>query len=130
MGKEESITIVVGIVVTKRGQHFTGPKGRAGVRSACGTSDTNGLMLRKGGRRPRNIVAFMLTRVWSEVKDGPSEEGADDHLLEQSDDMRVDGGVHKSVLNGVEAVSEDVIVSHDAHVPRHRGRCLICLSGW
>ena len=73
---------------------------------------------------------FMLAGTWSEVKDGPSEEGMDDCLLEWSDDAGVDGGVHEPVLDGVEAISEDVVVSCDAHVPCHRRRCLICLSGW
>jgi hypothetical protein len=92
-------------------------------------ADVNGLVLRKGGQCPRNIVVLMLAGAWSEVKDGPSKEGTDDRLLKQSNDAGVDGGVHESVLDGVEAVSEDVVVSRDTHVPRHRRQCLICLSG-
>ena len=130
MGEEESVTVVVSVVIAEGGQHFAGPEGRAGACSACGAADANGLMLRKGGRRPRNVVAFMLAGVWPEVEDSPSEEGTDDRLLKWSDDVGVDGGVHESVLDGVEVVSEDVVVSCDVHVSRHRRRCLICLSGW
>ena len=54
----------------------------------------------------------------------------DDRLLKRSDDAGVDGGVHESVLDGVETVSEDVVILRDTHVSRHRGRRLICLSGW
>ena len=50
-----------------------GPEGRVGARSACGAADANGLVLGKGGWRPRNIVALMLAGAWSEVKDGPSK---------------------------------------------------------
>ena len=107
-----------------------GLEGRAGAHSACGAADANGLVLRKGGRHPRNIVTLMLAGVWSEVKDGPSKEGTDDRLLKQSDDAGVDGSIHELVLDGVEAVSEDVVVSHDTHVLCHCRRCLICLSGW
>ena len=100
-----------------------------GAHSACGMANMNGLVLRKGGRCPRNIVTLMLAGAWSEVKDGPFKEGTDDRVLKRSDDAGVDGSVHESVLNGVEAVSEDVVVSCDTHVLRHRRRCLICLSG-
>ena len=62
--------------------------------------------------------------------DGPSKEGTDDRLLKRSDDVGVDCGVHKSVFDGVEVISEDVVVSCDAHVPHHRGWFLVCLSGW
>ena len=100
------------------------------MRGACGVADANGLVLREGGRHPRNIVAFMLAGTGLEIKDGPSEEGTDNCLLKWSDDMGVHGGVHESVFDGVEAVGEDVVVSHDAHVACHCRRRLICLSGW
>ena len=121
MGKDESITVVVGVIIAEGGQHFAGPKGRAGACSTCRVADVNGLVLGKGGWRPRDIVTFMLAGAWSEEKDGPSEEGTDNRLLKRSDNAGVDSGVHEPVLDGVETVSEDVVVSHDTHVPRHRG---------
>ena len=87
-------------------------------------------MLGKGGRRPGNIIAFVLAGAWSKIEDGAPEEGVDDHLLKQGDDAGVDGSVHESVFNGVEVASKDIVVLCDTHVPRHRGWCLICLSGW
>ena len=86
-----------------------------GARSACRTADANGLVLRKGSRCSRNVVMFVLTRVQSEVKDGSPEEGTDDRLLKRSNDAGVDGGVHESILDSVEAVSEDVTTFTTQH---------------
>ena len=86
-------------------------------------------MLREGGRGPRDVVTFMLAGTWSEVEDSPPEKRADNRLLERGNDAGVDGGVHESIFDGVEAVGEDVVVSRDAHIARHRGRRLIRLSG-
>ena len=105
-----------------------GSEGGAGACGACRVADANGFMLGKGGRGPRNVVALMLARAWSEVKDGPSEEGTDDRLLKWGDDAGVDGGVHESIFNGVEAVGEDIVVSRDAHVPHYHRWCLVRLS--
>ena len=130
MGEEEPVTVVVGVPIIERGEHFAGLKGRAGMHSACGVTDANRLVLRQGGRHPGNIVVFMLARAWSEEKDGSSEKGMNDGLLKRGNDAGVDGGIHEVILNGVEAVSKDVVVSRDAHVSCHRRWCLICLSGW
>ena len=89
----------------------------------------NRFVLEKGSRGPGNIVALVLAGAWLEVKDGPSEEGTDDRLLERGDDAGVDGGIHESIFDGVEAVGEDIVVPHDAHVARYRGQCLVRLSG-
>ena len=70
-------------------------------------------------------VPFMLGGAWTKVVDGAPEEGVDDGLLEWSDDMGVDRGVHESIFDGVEAVGKDVVVAHDAHVARDGGRRLV-----
>ena len=116
-------------MIAEGGQHFMGAEGRVGTRSACGVTNTNRFVLREGGRRPGDVVMFVLTRMWSEVKDSPPEEGMDNRLLQRSDDVGVDGSIHESILDGVEAVSEDIVVPCDAHVPCHRRRCLVCVSG-
>ena len=105
-----------------------GLEGRASARGARRAADVDGLVLGKGGRGPRNVVAFMLAGVWSEVEDGPSEEGMDDRLLKWGDDAGVNGGVHEPVFNGLEAVGEDIVVLCDAHVARYCGWRLIRLS--
>ena len=87
-------------------------------------------VLREGGGGPRDVVAFMLSGAWTEVKDGPPEEGANNRLLEWSDDAGVNGSIHESILDGVEAFGEDIIVSRETHVARHRGRRLVGLSSW
>jgi hypothetical protein len=44
--------------------------------------------------------------------------------------MGMNGGVHESILNGVEMSSEDVIVLCNVHVTRNGCWCLVCVSGW
>ena len=95
----------------------------------CRATDANGLVLREGGRGPRDVVTFMLAGAWSEVEDGPPEKRADNHLLEWGDDAGVDGGIHELIFNGIEAVGEDVVVPRDAHVVCYHGWRLIHLSG-
>ena len=51
-------------------------------------------------------------------------------MLKQGDDAGVDDGVHELILDGVEAIGEDVVVPRDAHVACYRGRRLIRLSSW
>ena len=75
-------------------------------------------MLREGGWRPGDIVAFMLTGAWLEIEDGPSQEGTDDCLLEWGDDTGMDSGIHEPVLHGIETVGEDIIVPRNVHVTR------------
>ena len=107
-----------------------GPEGGAGARGSHRAANADGVVLRESGRCPRNVVALVLARVWTEIEDGPSEEGANDGLLQWSDNMGVDGGVHESVFDGVKVVSEDVIIPCNTHVLCHCGWCLICLSSW
>ena len=128
MGENEPVTIVVGVVVTKGGQHLTGLEGGASMRGARRAADADGFVLGEGGWGPRNVVAFMLSGAWPEVENGPSKEGMDDRLLEWGDDAGVNGGVHEPVFDSVEAVGEDIIVPRDAHVARYCGQHLIHLS--
>ena len=100
------------------------------VRGMRRAADANGLVLGEGGRGPRDVVVFVLARMWSEIEDGPPEKRADDRLLERGDDAGVDGGVHESIFDSIEAGGEDVVVSREAHVARYRGWRLIRLSGW
>ena len=107
--------------------------GTEGGTSACGArraADADGLVLGEGGRGPRDVVAFVLARAWSEVEDGSPEERVDNRLLEWGDDAGVDSSVHESIFNGVEAIGKDVVVSRDAHVARYRRwRLIRLLSG-
>ena len=107
-----------------------GAESGTGMRRPRRTANANRLLLGERGGGPRDVVAFVLGGARTEVVDGPPEEGANDGLLQRGDDARVDRSVHESILNGVEAVSEDVVISRDAHVARDGGRCLIRLSGW
>ena len=93
-------------------------------------TDANGLVLDEGGSGPRDVIAFMLSRVRMEVEDSPPEERTNDGLLERGDNTGVDGGVHESILDGIKALGEDVVVSREAHVARYCTRRLIRLSGW
>ena len=52
-----------------------------------------------------------------------------DGLLEGGDYTGMDGGVHESILDGVEMSGEDVIVSCNAHVMCNGRWCLVCMSG-
>ena len=51
-------------------------------------------------------------------------------LLEGGNNARMDSSVHKAILNDVETVSKNVIISHDTHVTCDGCWCLICVSGW
>ena len=106
-------------MIFEGGQHLPSTIGGACARGACGAANTDGLVLRKGGRGPGDVVSFVLTRARAEEEDGPSEEGTDDHLLEWGDDTGVDSGVHESVFNGVETIGEEVIVSRETHIAGH-----------
>ena len=86
-------------------------------------------MLDESGGGPQDVVAFVLSRAWVEVEYGPSKERMDDGLLERGNDAGMNGGVHESIFDGVEVLSEDVVVVREAHVARDHGRCLIHLSG-
>ena len=90
----------------------------------------DGLVLRKGGRGPGDVVALVLTRAQAEEEDGAPEKGTDNRLLERGDDARMDSRVHESVFDGVETIGENVVIPREAHVAGHRKRCLIRLSGW
>ena len=90
------------------------------MRSARGVTNADGLMLREGGRRPGDIVMFVLTRAWSEIEDGPSQKGMDDRLLKQGNDTGMDSGIHEPVLHDVETAGEGIVVPHNAHVARDR----------
>ena len=116
-------------MVTEGSQHLPSAEGGARARGACGAANSDGFVLRKGGRGPGDVVAFMLTRARSEEEEGPAEEGANDRLLERGDDAGMDGGIHDSVFDGVKTAGEDVVVSREAHVAGHRRWCLIRLSG-
>ena len=87
-------------------------------------------VLREEGGGPRDVVTFMLGGARPEVEDSPAEERADNGLLEWGDDAGVDRGIHKAVLDSVEAVGEDVVIAHDTHVTRDGGGCLIRQSSW
>ena len=116
-------------MITKGGQHFAGAEGGAGARGARRVADTNRFVLRERSSSPRDIIPFMLGGARLEVEDGPSEERADDGLLEWSDDAGVDRGVHEPILDGVEVVGKDVIIPRDAHIARDGGWRLLRLSG-
>jgi hypothetical protein len=82
-------------------------------------------MLGESGGGPGDIVSFMLGGARTEVENGSPEKRANNGLLKWSDDAGVDRGVHKSIFDGVEAFSEDVVVSSEAHIVRYGGRRLI-----
>ena len=126
MGENKSIAIIVGVMVTKGGQHLAGAEGGAGARGARRVADADRIVLGKCGGGPRDVVSFMLGGVRTEVEDSSPEKGANDGLLEWRDDAGVDRGGHEAILNGVEAVGENVVVARDAHVTRDSGRCLVC----
>ena len=71
----------------------------------------NWVVLGEGGGGPRDSVALMLSGAWTEVESGPLEKGADDCLLERGDDAGVDGSIHESIFNGIEALGEDIVVT-------------------
>ena len=100
-----------------------------GACSACRVADANRLVLDEGGGSPWNVIAFVLSGAWPEVENGPSEKRVNDGLLEGGDDAGMDGGVHQSILDGVEALGEGVVVSREVHVARHGKRRLVRLSG-
>ena len=122
-------TIIVSVVIAKGGQHFAGAKSGAGACGTRGAANANRLVLRESSGGPRDIVPFVLGRARMEVEDGSAEKRADDGLLQRRDDVRVDHGVHESILDGVEAFGEDVVVLREAHVACNGGRRLVCLSG-
>ena len=95
----------------------------------CRVADADGLVLDKGGGGPRDIVVLMLSGARAEVEDGSPEKRADNGLLERGDDARVDGCIHESILDGVKALGENVVVPRETHVACYRGRRLIRLSG-
>ena len=97
-----------------------------GACGACRTTNTNGLVLREGGSGPRDVIAFMLGRARPEIEDSSAKERADDGLLEWSDDAGVDRSVHEAIFDGIEAVSEDIVIARYTHVTRDGGGCLIC----
>ena len=86
------------------------------MRSACGVANADRLVLREGGRRPGDVVVFVLAGAWSKIENGPFQKGVDDCLLEWGDDMGMDRGVHESILHDVETVGEDIVVPCNAHV--------------
>ena len=128
--EDQSIPVIIGIVIAEWSQHLASPKGRASVCGMSGTANVNRVILGEGGQGPGDVVPFMLTRMQPEVKDGPPQKGADDGLLKGGNNAGMDSGIHQSILNGVEAVGEDVIVLHDMHVMHDGHWCLVCMSGW
>ena len=98
------------------------------MHGARRAADADGFVLTEGGRSPRDVVAFMLAGVGSEIEDGPSEEGTNDRLLKWGDDAGVNGSVHELIFDGIEAVGKDVVVSRDMHVACHCRWRLVRLS--
>ena len=92
-------------------------------------ADVNGVMLREGGRGPGNVVPFMLTRPWPEIKDSPPQERTNNGLLKGGDDAGMDSGIYEPILDSVKMISKDVIVPCDIHVMHNSCWCLICMSG-
>ena len=129
-GENKSITVIISVIIAKGSQHLAGVEGGAGARGARGATNADRFVLDEGGGGPRDVVTFVLSGARLKVENGPSEERTDDGLLEWGDDAGMDGGIHEAILDGVEAFGEDIIVSREAHIARHRGWRLIRLLGW
>ena len=130
LGEEQPVAVIVGIVIVEWGQHLVSPESGVSTRGTGRVANVNGVMLREGGWGPGNVVLFMLTGTRPEIKDSPPQERKNDGVLEGGDDAGMDSSVHEPILNGVETISEDIIVLHDTHVTHNSHRCLICMSGW
>ena len=89
----------------------------------------NGLVLDEGGISPWDVVTLMPSGAWAEKENGSPEKGAHNGLLERGDDAGVNGSVHELIFDGVETLGEDVVVLSETHIPHHRTRCLVRLSG-
>ena len=128
LGKNESVSIVIGIVVSEWREHLLHSEGGVCVGHIGGTANMDGIVLREHCQHPRNIVLFMLSWAQVEVKDAGPQKGADYGLLAWRNDAGMDGSIHELVLDGIEAIGENVIVLHDTHITGNSCWRHICMS--